>query len=377
MRIGVDIRELEVGKSTGIGTYIRNFLEYSEAEHPEHEFFLYGNQHTDCCAHGPNMHIRIEHESSTLWWDQVVLADLAARDNVDVFFSPYAKGPGRVGCPLVVTVHDLLLLLYPQFGSRHQRQKNLLVKPLVRWVARRADLILTVSEHASRSIRALLGVRDSKVEILPNAVGDRYAPVKDSTAVQEILDRTGIKRPYVLWIGKFQPHKNVQTLLRAFARLDADLRSNLRLVLGGRPDVWFEESCQLAHHLGIGHQTNFLGHVHDRDMPAIYGAAELFVFPSFCEGFGLPPLEAMACGTAVVVSDRTSLPEVVGGAGLLANPDEPESFAVAMTRVLRENEKRTSMERKGLERAAKFRVGNICRRQIQLLEKVAGGDVGA
>ena len=261
MKIGIDIRQLEGDSMTGIGRYVRNLIGYGIAARPGHTFFLYGNQHTTTDLTGDNIRVRRAVEGVTLWWDQAVLASLVKADDLDVFLSPYVKGPGRVKCPLVTTIHDLLFFLYPEYTGWHQRPRNFVFKQIALWVSRRASLILTVSGHASRDIQSLLGVPEDKIRVLPNGVDETYQPVTDGSQLQKVWTRYGIDPPYVYYLGNFKPHKNVQSLLRAFAALPAEVKRRYELVLGGAQDRWFEERRRLANDLGIGPRTRFIGKV--------------------------------------------------------------------------------------------------------------------
>jgi glycosyltransferase involved in cell wall biosynthesis len=371
MRVGIDIRELEKGKRTGIGRYLRNFIAYASSARPEHRFFLYGNQRTDPEIGGENIEVRIRPEGMTLWWDQVVLPGLANRDRVDLFLSPFIKGPVRVACPLVVTIHDLMFLVYTEYDSWRSRPKNALFKRMATWVGRRADLIIADSDYSARDIERLLGLDIAKVQVLPIGLDESYRPVEDEDVLGEMRGRYGIERPYIFYLGNFKPHKNVQALLRAFAGLEGKFREEYLLVLGGKPDAWTDERKGLAKELGIGEQVRFIGLVSEEDMPALYSGAELFAFPSLYEGFGLPPLEAMACGAPVVASNRTSVPEVVGDAGLLVDPEDVEGMSQEMEKVLGNVGEQGRLRRLGLARAAGFRSRDICERQMLILEELA------
>ena len=357
---------------TGIGRFLRLFIAFASVARPHYQFYLYGNQHTDTSLDGGNISVRIVPERVTIWWDQFTLPALARSDRIELFLSPYIKGPRRVECPLVTTMHDLMFLVFPEYGGAHQRQKNLLFVTMARWVAKRANLILTDSEYSRRDIVRLLALGDEKVFVLPIGVDDSYRPVEEPHRHAEARRRYGIDGGYIFYLGNFKPHKNVATLLRAFARLDPALRGH-QLVLGGRHDAWVPGLIAQAEALGVGERVQFVGEVAEEHMPVLYSGAELFVFPSKYEGFGLPPLEAMACGTAVVCSNRTSLPEVVGDAGLLVDPDDDEAMSVAMTRVLEDRETRVGLERRGLRRAAGFVADQLCARQLDILEAVAAG----
>jgi len=370
MRIGIDIRELERGKRTGIGRYLRNFIAYAGQAGPDYRLFLYGNQRTDPSLEGENVVVRIREEGVTLWWDQVVLPALAQEDGVEVFLSPYIKGPARVECPLVVTIHDLMFLAFPEYGGWRRRPRNALLKRLVIWVGRRADLILTDSAHGAGDIQKLLGLDGAKIQILPIGLDETYRPVEDPAVLDEVLRRYGIEKPYIFYLGNFKPHKNVQGLFRAFARL-GEWRREYQLVLGGRPDRWIDERRRLAAELGIAARTRFIGLVAEADMPALYSGAAVFVFPSLYEGFGLPPLEAMACGAPVVASNRTSIPEVVGDAGVLVDPEDAEGLSGSLSRLLQDAGERERLRKKGLAQADLFRAAGICEKQLRLLEQVA------
>lgn len=372
MRIGIDIRELERGKMTGIGRYLRNFIAYASAARPDHRFFLYGNQHTDPAVEGENIEVRIRQEGMTLWWDQVVLPQLANQDRVEVFLSPYIKGPVRVECPLAITIHDLLFLVFPEYAGWRSGPKNFMFRWMATRIGRRADLILTDSQYSARDIERLLRLDPGKVQVLPIGLDESYRPVADPVWVEETLGRYGIEKPYIFYLGNFKPHKNVEGLLRAFASLDDELRARYELVLGGKADIWVEERRQRAEELGIEGRVRFIGMVAEEDMPALYGGAELFVFPSLYEGFGLPPLEAMACGTPVVVADRTSVPEVVGDAGILIDALDHDALSGAMSGLLRDEEERSRLAAKGLAQAKGFRSADICERQMRILEALAG-----
>ena len=137
MRIGIDIRELHGNSSTGIGRYLRNFISYGASARPEHTFFLYGNQNTATTLAADNIFVRVAAETVTMWWDQVVLASLARADGVDVFLSPYIKGPGRVACPLVTTIHDLTFFVFPEYSRGHQSLRNAVFRRMALWVSRR------------------------------------------------------------------------------------------------------------------------------------------------------------------------------------------------------------------------------------------------
>ncbi len=368
MKIGIDIRELERGKMTGIGRFLRNFIAYARRARPHYEFVLYGNQHTATGLAGGNVQECIRQEGWTQWWDQILLPQMANADGVDVFLSPYIKGPLRVRCPLVVTIHDLMDLVFPEYGSG--AISRWLFKQMAVRVGRRADLVLADSQYSADDIARLLDLQRDKVEVLPIGLEERYKPVLDGVVLAQVQRNYAIDAPYIFYLGNFKPHKNVQALIEVYASLPETVRAEFQLVLGGREDRWRSERKAQAETLGLANRVRFIGQVEEGDMPALFSGAALFVFPSLYEGFGLPPLEAMACGTPVLCSERTSLPEVVGAAGVLFDPDNKEAWSQALSALLEDSAAREKMAENGLQRAQLFRADALCERQMQLLEKV-------
>jgi glycosyltransferase involved in cell wall biosynthesis len=227
--------------------------------------------------------------------------------------------------------------------------------------------VLTDSEHSRKDVLRFLRLDSHKVQVLPLAVGEEYRPVTQRGELERVWARYGVKAPYVLYVGNFKPHKNVQTLLRAFALL-CQRQPALQLVLGGRLDRWAEERRRLAAELGIAARVCFTGAVAAGDLPALYSGAAVFAFPSRYEGFGLPPLEAMGCGTPVVAGNATSLPEVVGQAGVLVDPGDAAGLAAALGHILEDERERRRLGELGLARAELFRPPVIYERQLRVLE---------
>lgn len=374
MKIGIDIRELERGTMTGIGRYLCNFLADATAAHPEHRFVLYGNQYTATAdLRFPHTEVRIVRERLTQWWDQVVLARLARQDRLDLFFSPYIKGPLFLPCPLVATIHDLMSLVHPAYTHWRAAGKHWLFRRMARLVARRAAAIITDSEYSREDIVRLLGVSREKLVVLPIGITADYRPINDAQVLTRVTHTYGISRPYVLYVGNFKPHKNVTTLLYAFARLPKTVADAHQLVLGGALDAFQPAHAALAVALGLAERVVFTGFIAESDLPALYAAAELFVLPSTYEGFGLPVLEAMACGTPVVCGHVTSLPEIVGDSALLIDPHNITEMAVAIERGLTDPALRQNLRAQGLQRAQRFTPQHTSRRVLALLEHVAHG----
>lgn len=254
-----------------------------------------------------------------------------------IFFSPGFTPPVLWRGPLVFTVHDLIHLDVPEESSRF---KSLYYQNIVRSSVHRAKAVLTVSEYSKQRLLEWSGVASERVHIVGNGVDEVFSPKGEKY-------KPGY--PYIFYVRNSKPHKNVLGLLKAFALLDT---SEVRLLLSGQAD---ENTYHAVHELGLLDRVIFTGRIPDAQLPAYYRGATVVTMPSLYEGFGLPALEGMASGVPVVVSDLTSLPEVVGDAGILINPRSPESLAYGLTRALHDSELREQSIQRGLDQAQRFK----------------------
>jgi glycosyltransferase involved in cell wall biosynthesis len=365
MRLGVDGRELAAGTRTGIGRYVREVLRAAAAR--GWRAVVYGDAATELADPAPEVTLRRLVAPGTRWWDQVVLPRALARDGVQVFLSPYYKGPVAAPCPVVLTVHDLYFIGY---GGRRRRLRDAVLGAAARVYARRARAIVTDSEYSRRAVVARLGVPPDKVTAIGVAVGAEFVP---SPLAEAARARYGTPGAYVLYVGNFMPHKNVDGLLRAWAALPAPLRAGHRLVLAGGDAARRPRLEALARALAVEASVAFPGRIDDADLPGLYSACAAFVLPSLDEGFGLPAVEAMACGAPVVVSDRGALPEIAGPGALVVDVAAEGALAQALVRVLREPEFRDALRRRGRARAADFAPARTASHVVDLLERVARG----
>ena len=372
LTIGIDGRELLRGQSTGTGRYLGNFLAYATSHFPNTQFFLYGNQDTRPEITAPNLHLRVAHERLTRWWDNVTLPRLLREDRADVLLSPYDKCPIRCGCPIVATVHDLLFLDISDKQGFHRIVYDACYRLERRLLLRNASKIVTVSQHSRRDIVSGLGIPNDRIVAVPNGLSADYRkPVNDHDATRT-RQRLGINGPFILYVGNFKPHKNVGMLIEAFARIPSAVARTHRLVLCGKRDPFRDRLAARCEALAISSRIKWIDFVEEPDLPGLYQAADLFVFPSLYEGFGLPPLEAMASGTPVVSSGATSLSEVLGNAAIVVDATDPDDVMRGIVNGLDDPSLRALCVESGYRRAAQFTNARAAKTLLLVLAHAAG-----
>jgi glycosyltransferase involved in cell wall biosynthesis len=367
MRFAVDAHA--IGRhQTGNEVYIRSLLNAFASQARDCEFVAYVS--TDTARDVLPAGIRTSRVAANPF--RRLGLDLAMRlrqDRPDLLHVQYTA---PVGCPtpVVVSVHDVSFLEHPEYFTR---DRALQLRWTVRRTVRRAAKVLTGCEFSKQSIlRAYSELDEKKVVVVPYAAAPEFRPLPREAAQAAVLDRFSVSGPFILTVGDLQPRKNQIGLIRAFARLvRAYPQIKHKLALAGK-DTWFAGRVrEAARQSGVADRIHFFGFVSDDDLLRLYNACDLFAFPSFYEGFGLPALEAMACGRAVVCSSTSALPEVVDGAAILTDPYSVDEIARAMADLLLDSELRIRMERLGLRRAALFNWQNTAKRTLEVFHEVA------
>jgi glycosyltransferase involved in cell wall biosynthesis len=287
-------------------------------------------------------------------WDTVGVARAARRHAPDLLHVPHFSAPLWSPAPLVVTIHDVIPLVLPEYRASRAMRANLTV---VRRTVRRARLILTPSRAAADDIERVLGIPASRIRVTPEAAGAEYVPAPRGIDARSAARRLGVPGRYVFNVGGLDVRKNLLVLLDAFARALPHLREPASLVIAGAAHsgnpIVFPPLEPVIAHLGLDRHVVLTGRVSEQDKIALLQGADLYVTPSLYEGFGLTALEAMACGVPTIAASRTSLPEVVGDGGLLVEPD-PEALCAAMVEVLNAPDLAQDLRERGLARAAHF-----------------------
>jgi glycosyltransferase involved in cell wall biosynthesis len=295
---------------------------------------------------------------------------------LDVFHSPNFLLPPLSRGTGLITVHDLSFLVVPQYAE--PSLARYLGRALPRSI-QRATLVLADSYSTKEDLVARLGVPPEKVEVVYGGVDPAFVPVKDEAVLAYVRRRYAIERPYILALGTLEPRKNLAGLLRAYALLRQEKGLEHRLLVAGGQGWLYQRLFDLVQELGLGKDVHWLGFVPEEDLPALLSLAEVFVYPSFYEGFGLPPLEAMACGVPVVASQAPCLPEVLGEAALFVDPQDPSAIAEAAYKVLADSQLRQALVAKGRAQVAKYTWCSAAERLLAVYRRaaqLAGGEHG-
>jgi glycosyltransferase involved in cell wall biosynthesis len=352
VRIGIDARKL---RDYGIGTYVRNLLRQlaKQDDGDDYVAFCRDADFETVAAFGARVRPVREEAGNYSMREQVAIPIDVRREGIELFHAPHYVLPPLTPCTSVVTIHDCIHLRFPQYlpsrlGYAYARAQM--------WAAtHRAARVITVSEASKRDILRYFRVAESRIDVIYNAIDDRFWQAPDPDEIDRVRQRYQLNAPFVLYAGNIKPHKNLERLIESFhlLRQGADFKDVQLLIIGDEISK-YATLRRAVHRHKLHKHVRFFGFVPDRTLAALYRLANVFVFPSLYEGFGLPPLEAMASGTPVITSDVSSLPEVVGDAALMIDPYEPAAIADAMRRVLTDDALRADLQRRGFARAREF-----------------------
>ncbi|MGQ9630795.1 MAG: glycosyltransferase family 4 protein [bacterium] len=382
MKIGVNARFLmEEERGTGIGQYtlnlIRSLAEIDSenrytlflVEDPPRDLKLGGNFEARRTQNpfGRSMG-RLSRYLEKITWEQINLLISARRGKFDIFHLLYAAGPCvPLAQKTIVTVYDTIRFIFPEYtrspfmGAYYK---------ICDRAIRRADRIITPSQNSRRDIEKFFGVPPEKIAVIPIGANPIYQPVSDGRRIDRVKEKYGIEGDYILYAGGLVPHKNVSALIDAFSIVRRDAGKHHLIIVGNLKKRGVEKLTRKVDALGLGESVRLTGFADECDMPALYSGATVFAYPSLYEGFGLAPLEAMSCGAPVAVSNSSSIPEVVGEAGVYFDPRNPSDIAEKILKLLSDGELREEMRRRGLERAREFDWLKTARETLSVYEEL-------
>ncbi|MCX6022572.1 MAG: glycosyltransferase family 1 protein [Chloroflexi bacterium] len=370
MRIGLDLR-LAAYREGGIPQYGRPLLRALADLAPDDQFVAL--QHRK----GPKPLVKAANvTTSKLWtpphhrWEQAALALELLPRRLDVLHSPDFIAPRRRNCPAVITVHDLAFLRFPDIltpdSARYYGQ--------VQRAVENADGVIAVSESTRADMAAYLGSPLDRIKVIHHGIDPEFNPAEQPGDVAAFCRDHGLPQRFILWVGTLEPRKGISVLLEALSLAQRGLPEEFGTLVVAGPLGWLSEGLTArAEALGLGARVRFFGPATRAELVQLYQAAWVFAFPSLYEGFGLPPLEAMACGTPVIASDAPALPEVLGNAAMFTPALNPDALASALTSLAHDPALRARLRAAGLKRAAGFRWEHTARATMQVYREAVAG----
>jgi len=338
MKIGIDMQST-VASKTGIGHYTSQLVKKLISIDRTNSYnFLRCNRFWS------------ERVPRRLIWENIEIPRQAKQIKLDLLHVPGFASPYSCPCPIIVTVHDLIGMIFPKnlgLFSRFYWSKWL------PFVVKRADVILASSENTKKDIQRLLGVNPENIKVVYLGVGKHFIPKKEKE-ISQVKNKYGISNDYVLHVGAVEPRKNIERLIVAFKKAKAKVGKDIKLVIAGKKEWAYEKVLSTIKKEALQNDVIFSGYIEDADLPAIYSGASVLAFPSLYEGFGLPLVEAMACGTPIVASNISSVPEIAKEAAILVDPYNEEDLSEALVSVLSDQKLKDSLTQKGHKRVSEF-----------------------
>lgn len=350
MKIGIDIREIK-GKKGGIGQYTYNLIHYLSKIDKKNQYFLYLDEDIENLSFGSNFEI-IKIKSLPFFWHFLVYLDII-RKNIDFFISTrsYIIPSFDFLKKSILIVHDCLPFLKGK--GKLPLKPRIVPRFTFKPALKNSRGIIAVSYNTKKDIIRLFNVKKEKIKVIYEGVSDRYKPMEKSD-LGKIKEKYALPENFILNVGTLEPRKNLKRLIKAYSLLPKSLKDKYKLVIVGKKGWYYEDIFETVKKLNLEEKILFTGYVPDEDLPYIYNLSEIFVYPSLYEGFGLPLLEAMACGIPVITSNTSSLIEIGKESAILVNPKNVVELKNAIKLLLENKELRESLKKKGIERAKKF-----------------------
>lgn len=363
MKIAIDIRTAG-GERTGKGWYtfhiVSNLLEIDK----KNNYILYTKNGIAGFERFKNAKMKIMDHPSAIWHMKV--AKDVGSEGADIFFSPSsyitpALMPKSV--KTVLTVHDLVAFLFP---GTHNKKATLIEKITLKRALKKASHVITVSKNTKKDLLKKFKYKEEKVSIVPCAGAEEFRPM-EKDKLGDFIKQTNLPPKFFLAVGTIEPRKNYTGLIKAFAKLNK-VHPDVHLIVVGQKGWGYEEFFNLIRKNYLNRKVHTLGYLSNKSLMNLYSLSQALVFPSFYEGFGIPPLEAMRCGCPVIASNTSSIPEVVGDSAILINPENPKEIAAAMAKILKDPELREGFSKKGIEQAKKFSWRTSAEKLLKIFE---------
>jgi glycosyltransferase involved in cell wall biosynthesis len=374
MKIGINARYIQKQR-TGIENYLHNLIKHLKLTDHTDEFMLYfgndkpipqdvlgGNFTSDIPSMSTNSQIK------RILWEHFYIPQALKRDKIDVFHEPSFIAPIFKSCPTITTVYDLAFIFHPECFTR---RNVLYLNTMLSRSVRSSDRIIAISNSTKNDIINHFNIEQNKVRVVYCGYNDYFRAMDSKEACAGTLRKHGITGEFLLNVSMISPRKNLLTLLRSFKSARAKRKTGLQLVIAGSKGWLYEEIFEEVSKLSLEKYVIFTGYIPDEELLHLYNSAALMVYPSIYEGFGLPVLEAMACGCPVIASNTSSLPEVCGDAALLVNPLDAEGLSESICKALEDNAFRNRMAVRGFQRIKSFSWSKAANETLQLYKELA------
>lgn len=369
MRIAIEARYL-AGKRLGVGRYLYNLLRFFPEISDKHDYYLYSDgRELDKSINNPKIHYRTLKGPRKLIWRHFLLPLEQIKKKYELLFIPSYSAPILKTGKTVVTIHDIIPIRFPEWSVKKERIR---FATIIKHTAKRADYIIAASQATKNDLLELTDGSNDRIEVIYLGVDDHFR-VLETDQLSDFISKNNLHQPYILYVGAIHPRRNIDQLIQAFSILKKENNIPHKLILIG---LTFHThlSNQLTEWInssGVSDQISRIGYVSDDDLVKFYNLADIFIYPSSYEGFGLPVLEAMACGTPVITSKSSSLTEVAGDAALLVKPGDVEELADAIRRLIEDSACRQEMINHGFKQARQFTWLRAAQKTVELFEKVS------
>ncbi|MDY6013256.1 glycosyltransferase family 1 protein [Clostridium sp.] len=370
MKVGIDGRAAKWYRGTGIGTYTYQLINSLNNIDFNNDYLIFTPNNPELS--NLNKNFKIENVDTVVkenFWDEVRVPNILSNNSMELYHVPQ-NGVGlsnNINCKKAITLHDIIPLRMPETVSDNYLR---IFNEEIPKILRTCDGIITVSEFSKQDISKEFNFPKEKIYVTYLAAEEIYKPMSKSQCKKNIQKKYGISSDFILYVGGFSPRKNILGLIEAFSLLPPPYKKNVKLVITGKKGPSYDLYLNRARKLNIESNVIFTDFVPLEDLPYFYNACEMLVYPSFYEGFGLPPIEAMACGTPVIASTETSLPEVCYDSALLINPHNPDDLSYAMQKVLSDSLLVLAMVKKSLTRSRLFSWKNTALNTIEAYKDI-------
>jgi len=369
MRIGIDMSCVDEHK-TGVGWYTYNLVKNLIKIDNNNEYHILAypflcNELKSIAGNNFSFH-EIKEKYFRLLRLPIKVSLLAAKHKFDIFHCTYHIGPILKNCKLIITIYDLVSYIFPEmFKLKHCFIYNIMYPFLIK----KGDIIIAISDNTKKDLINIFKIKEEKIKVTYVGIDNSYCVIKDKESIKTILKKYNIVQPYILYVGTIEPRKNLVRLVYAFNKFKKQ-KTEHKLVIVGKKGWLYEELFKTVENTEYKKDIIFTGYVSVKDLIHIYNGADLFIYPSLYEGFGIPPLEAMACGIPVISSNTSSIPEVLGNAALLINPYNVREFVDGMNNLIFNKELRQKYIQEGFNKIKEYSWEKIAERTLKIYNEV-------